>query len=826
MFKRKPRKKRKPRLFKRKGFWIFLCFCAAIAAAGLFWLDEYLKPFRARALIYQMEQINDLEKPSLIFDRHGEIIGRMFVENRSVISIEEVPAKLIDALMAQEDQRFFGHRGVDWIGVVRAVYLNLKAGEVNQGASTITMQLARNAYDLKTEASSRGESGIERKIVEAFLALRIEAYLNTQLPSEDRRRAKMQVLEYYLNRIPFGSGFYGIRSASLGYFGKEPKDLTIEECASLVACVKNPASLTPLRHPLANKKARDHVLNRMLAEDMITHADWSRMKSLPVTVNPRPLKRGTSHLYEKVAGLARLKAGTEAMSRGGFKIYTTIDRRAQEEAHEALRQQLDKVELVQGYGHPLYKDHQKTEGEAPKYLQGAALMIDSRNGEVLAYVGGRDYGHSQYDFIESGRRPLGTAFLPFIYSAALMQGWHPSTTVDDSQMDNRAVMVGGREGILGEWGMESRTPKYEGRISSRRALAASKIAASVRLGRTIGLERVVEHARTFGFDFKDAELLNRVFLGSEPASLRELVLAYTSFSQGGKVPRRLRYIERIENENQDIVYEAPRDGEKQRALDGLDEAGAYQMHSMLQDTLRTGNLAGETLRPDGEGFFGAVKTGTTNDFSDGWCVGYNGAVSLGMWVGFLEGGQGAIYEDAFGRELAYPAWARVMTLANAVLPGSELQAPDSLELVSLCERSGLLATPRYCYDPSETRDGEATFRRTVYRDWLRKDRPQVGYCDVHGQGGLSIDEVLASYGPDRGPTSDENLLAVSPIRPKAPALIGSDPYNSVVLSLAPATEDEVMIMRPPVFLLDYGVPGEEEATLRLPRPEKLEIGVD
>ena len=167
-----------------------------------------------------------------------------------------------------------------------------------------------------------------------------------------------------------------------------------------------------------------------------------------------------------------------------------------------------------------------------------------------------------------------------------------------------------------------------------------------------------------------------------------------------------------------------------------------------------------------------------------------------------------------------------MTVANGLLPGQELPVPDTLELVSLCERSGLLATPRYCFDRIEGQEGEASFRRTVYRDWMRKDRAQVGYCDVHGQGGMSIDEVLAMFGPEASQTVEHESLAVSPIRPKSPALLGSDPYNSVVLSLAPSIEEEIMVMRPPVFLLDYGVRGEAEATLRLPRPEKLEIGVE
>ncbi len=815
----------KRRFYKRKGLWIFLLICVLIGVGGLMYLDHRMDPYRDRAKIYKMEEIDDVELPSLILDRKGAEIGRMFVENRAVIGIEEVPAILIDALLAQEDQRFFEHKGVDWVGVARAVYLNIKAGEVNQGASTITMQLARNAYDLKTEATVRGESGIERKIVEAFLALRIEEFLNSEMPSEDRRPAKMKVLEYYLNRIPFGSGFYGVRSASLGYFGKEPKDLTIEECASMVACVKNPAGLTPLRYPKSNKKARDHVLNRMLAEGMITQADWARMTALDVTVNSRPLQRGTSHLYEKVAGLARVKVGLEAMSRGDFKIYTTIDREAQREAEEALVEQLKSIEEVSGYRHTRFDDYEGETGTVPDYLQGAVLMTDSRSGAVRAYVGGRDYSDSQFDFIEHGRRPMGTAFLPFIYSAGLASGWHPSTTVDDSPMDNRAVMVGGREGILGEWGMEVVNPRYEGRITSRRALSESKIAASVRLGREVGLEKVIEHARGFGVDFKDAKLLNRVFLGSEASSLREAVLAYSAFSQGGRMPATLRFIERIENGAGETIYGGRDGAEETRPVSGLDGAGAFQVHSMLRDVLRTGNLRNEEAKPGTDTFPGVAKTGTTNTFSDGWSLGYNGTVSLGIWVGFAQGGKAPIYDGAFGKKLTYPAWARVMSAAESLFPGLEVPVPDSLELVGICERSGLLATPRYCYDRVETPEGERNYR-TVYREYLRKDRPKLGFCDVHGQGGVAIDEVLSSYGPDAVKSTHEETLAVTPIRPQAPALIGSDPYKSVVLSLAPGSEDGMAVMQGPVFLQDFGVPGEEEATFRLPLPKKIEIGLD
>lgn len=827
MAKRRHSNKGKWHLYKRKGFWAFLMISALIGVVGLLWLDSYLDPYRVRAAGYDIPRhINDIEQPSLILDRNGMEIGRMFVENRSVIGIEEVPPRMIEALLAQEDQRFFKHKGVDAMGILRAIYLNVKAGEVNQGASTITMQLARNAFDLKAEAEEREEGGIQRKIVEAFLALRIEKHLNEELPSEDRRRAKMRILEYYLNRVPFGSGYYGVRSASLGYYGKEPTDLTTEECCSIIACVKNPAGLTPLRFPERNRTARNHVLNRMRDEGMITDKEWMEMTSRPVMVHPRPLQRGTSHLYERVAGSAREKVGLEAMSRGDFKIYTTIDRDVQRSAEAALTAQLDAIEQIAGYAHPTHAGYQHKEGEVPPYLQGALLMIDSATGGVLAHVGGRDYVHTQYDFIESGRRPLGTAFLPFLYASAFGRGWNPGSSLGDDPMDNRAVMVGGREGILGEWGMETMSPRYEGRITARRSLASSKIAASVRLGREVGLENVVAQAREFGFDFTDTKLLNRVYLGSEPESLRDGVLAYSALSQGGLKPAGLRYIDRIENERGEIVYQASRAGEQLRPVPGCDAATAYQVHSILQDTVRTGNLAGEEQDLVGDPFPGGVKTGTTNNFSDGWCFGYNGAVSLGMWVGFLEGGRDSIYPDAFGRRLTYPAWAQVMNTAAATHPAKEIPVPDSLKIVSLCKSSGLLAT-RYCYDTIEDPERGATFRSTIYKEFVRKGGRVVGYCDVHGEGGVAVEQVLKAYGPGSGEASIEERLSVSPIRPMAPALIGNDPYASVILSLAPGQESGGGYMDAgPVFMLENNVRGEEEAMLKLPRPKKIEIEVD
>ena len=518
-------KRRKKRFFKLK--WLLYLFVIGLILGLLaFWVfEQQTKKFRDRAEIYNLEEIDNVEVKSLILDRKGRELGRIFVENRDKISIKDVPKVMIDALVAGEDQRFFAHDGVDRIGVIRAVYINLKAGRQTQGASTLTQQLARNAFHLKQEADKRGEGGLERKAVEAFLALRIE-----------KKYSKEEILEFYLNRIPFGSGFYGIRSASLGYFGKEPRDLSAMECASLVGCIKNPTRISPLNNVKENKKARDQVLQRMVDEGFISSKEGKIYRNTPVVVRPNPIRRGTSHLYERVANAVRSRLGEDALTEGGFKIYTTIDLDVQQAMEKSLLRQLSIAESHELYEQPLYDSYRKRDGK-PNYLQAAGYMIDNESGSVLAYIGGRDFTHSQYDFVESGSKPSGTAFFPFIYTAALENGMSPVTRLIDRPMDNRAVMVDGREGILGEWGMETLQPKYEGDISMRRAMEVSKIAASVRLGKEVGLARVMQTARKFGLSLPETKLLARMLVGADDVSLPEMVNAYATFARAGYAPR-------------------------------------------------------------------------------------------------------------------------------------------------------------------------------------------------------------------------------------------------------------------------------------------------
>jgi membrane carboxypeptidase/penicillin-binding protein len=539
------RKVRKPRFYKRKGLWLTLIVLAMVnGVAAWVVLEKETREYRGRAALYDLDRINDLEIPSLILDRNGKEIGRIFVQNRSIIPIDEVPKIFIDALRAGEDQRFLKHDGVDYIGIVRAAYLNWKARETTQGASTITQQLARNAYDLEGERRKNNETGIQRKLVEAFLAQRIE-----------KRYSKPEILEFYLNRIYLGSGFYGIRSASLGYFGKEPRDLDALESAAIVGAIKNPTNLSPINNPTGNRTSRNLVLGRMVDLNAISRREARSLMDAPLKLNPNPLRRGTTHLYERIADAVNDTLGEDALAAGGFTIHTTILAEAQQAAEKALLESLERAEAQPGYRRQKYRDYSKSSEKPAEYLQGAVLMVEHETGEVLAHVGGRDYAQVPYDFIELGKRPLGTAFFPFIYAAGLEHGFTPASVVEDEPMDNRSVMVGGREGILGEWGMEVESPVYEGNILVRTALEQSKIAATVRFADQIGLQRVIDKAVDFGFPLQNAERLRRLSVGFEEVSMRQAVRAISAFSSGGRLgPQKLAYLDRVENPNGKIVY--------------------------------------------------------------------------------------------------------------------------------------------------------------------------------------------------------------------------------------------------------------------------------
>jgi penicillin-binding protein 1A len=798
------RKLRKPRFYMRAGFWLPLILLGAlVAAAGWVFLETKSREYRDRAATYDLERINDLEIPSVIVDRNGREIGRIFVQNRSVIPISEVPEIFIDALRAGEDQRFQTHDGVDYIGIIRAGYLNWRAGETTQGASTITQQLARNAYNLEGERRKRNESGIQRKIVEAFLARRIE-----------KRYSKSEILEFYLNRIYFGSGYYGIRSASLGYFGKEPRELNALESAAIVGCIKNPTYLSPLNNPMANQRSRNMVLDRMAEIHVLPRREARLLSQEVLRLNPKPLRRGTTHLYERVAEAVGRALGEDALASGGFTVHTTILAEAQEAAENALRESLAKAEARPGYRRQKHEKHRKNSDKPAEYLQGAVLMVDHESGEVLAHVGGRDYAQVPYDFIELGKRPLGTAFFPFIYAAGFEQGLTPAAIVEDEPMDNRSVMVGGREGILGEWGMEVASPVYEGKIPARQALEQSKIGATVRFADQTGLQRVVDTACAFGFPLQKAELLRRIAVGFEEVSMKQAVRAISAFSSGGKLgPADLFYLDRVENPQGRLVYRRQRQAQARPQV--IDPATAWQVHSMMAGSLYRGSSKGALDGLMEKPFHGAGKGGSTHDFGDCWFLGYNRRVTCGVWTGFLLSNGEPIYPGAFSRDLALPVWQAAMNAAAPSFGGGGISPPQNVVEVPVCSVSGQRAT-QFCQQYIEdSSTGVVRSRSTAVSEYFRRGTERLPFCTVHS--GASADPAA----PEMAILNLPALDAV-PVRPKAPVLLGDDPYHTELPSFA-AAPDQPGLVRRRTNVLDSLDLGDIEELIPLKRPQRLEI---
>jgi penicillin-binding protein 1A len=367
--------------------------------------------------------------------------------------------------------------------------------------------------------------------------------------------------------------------------------------------------------------------------------------------------QGQSYAVDYIRQQVIAAVGWDRAMNEGFRIHTTIDSDLQKAAEESLRKSLTRAEQQPGYNHQTYAQYAATfkkvkptvgmNAPAPEYLQGAVIALDNQTGGILALIGGRDFEHNQYDRALQAKRPAGTAMEPFVYAAAFQDDMYPGTVVEDSPLDNRAVMIGGTTGILGEWGPETEENRYEGRISARQALSKSKNGATVRLGMDTGLEPVLQLCRNAGIR-SQLRPYPATFLGSSEVTLAELALAYTIFPNGGSRTSNLHILERIE-EKDGTVWHAQRESKGQNVIK---PAAAYEVHYCLVDALDSGT--GKTARSQ----FGlkkipaAGKTGTAYDFTDALFAGYDSAITCVVWDG-LDKPQ-KIYRGAFGRALALP----------------------------------------------------------------------------------------------------------------------------------------------------------------------------
>lgn len=616
--------------------------------------------YGVKALTYDLDKLDEVPERTLVYDRDGALLGHVsgHGENRLVVPASEVSDHFIKALLAREDSRFYEHHGVDYRGVVRAAITNIKSGGMEQGASTLTMQLARNAFELR-------EMSLQRKLLEVAIAKRIE-----------RNYGKDEILGFYMNRIYFGAGLYGIERASQGFFMKPASDLTAGEGAMLAGIIRGPSLLNPFRSMENAKDTRDEVLARMVDDGILTEAEASATKAEEIVLRPPDKRLATgSYILQTVFDLlANYLDSEDEIKFGGLRVYTTVDSQLQTAAETALDSHLTSIENRSGYRHPKRVDHHK--GEATKYLQGAVVTLDNSSGAILALVGGRDFGDSSFNRAYRARRQAGSTFKPFLYAEAMQRtGMLPGVFVSDDP-----VRI--RHGAGPVWTPGNSDGTFTGLQPAAIGLIKSRNTMSVRVGQIAGLENVRNLASELKFgQIPDSPV---VFLGAFDTTPFTMTSAYSTLGAKG-VNYTPFLIAQIKHRDGRVLFE-----HKVEGVPVFTESIAWVTSDMLAKVMDEGT--GRSARSAGYTAPAKGKTGTTNDYRDAWFVGYTDKVTTGVWVGLDQ--PKTIMDRGYGSTLALPVWTEVMKKAEDNYPGARFPAPAGSANTVLCRECGLLQSDR------------------------------------------------------------------------------------------------------------------------------------
>jgi penicillin-binding protein 1B len=570
-------------------------------------------------------------------------------KERRPVAVDAVPEDLIEAVLAAEDDSFFRHPGVSLSGIARAAWKNYRGGEVRQGGSTLTQQLVKNLY-------LTHERTFVRKGQELVLALLLEL-----------RYGKRAILEAYLNEIYLGSAggvnLIGVGAASRAFFGKDASQLALHEAATLAGVIRAPAPYSPLHHPERAKARRDWVLQRLAALGRVDRQRIERALAEPLAVDPAPVfRRRAPYFADAMAAEAARRYGVESLEDAGFTLFSTLGWSDQRAAQEAVEEGLAAVEKA-------YERRSKATGP----LQAALVSIDPRTGGILAYVGGRQYGASQFDRAGRAERQAGSAFKPIVYAAAFETGHAtPASFLEDSPL---TVRLAGRP-----WRPKNDDGSFHDWVTVRTALERSYNPATARLALQVGIERVVDYANHLGVEGELAPNPS-VALGAAEVTPLELATVFATLAAGGVRPP---------VHGLAAVYD--RYGKPVAGTDlpqharVLTPQTAYLLTSILQGVVDRGT--GRGVRSWGVRGEVAGKTGTTNDRRDSWFVGYSPNRASAVWVGYddnsptrLSGARGAV-----------PVWAR---FAKAVAPAGGYPAfdqPPGVSTAVIDPTTGLLAT--------------------------------------------------------------------------------------------------------------------------------------
>jgi len=563
-----------------------------------------------------------------IFDREGRFVGRILPEGRYWTPIERIPVFLQNALVAVEDARFYEHGGIDVRGIARALVKDVVKGKLAEGGSTITQQLIKNKY-------LSAEKTIDRKLKEGIMAVEFE-----------KKYSKKQILEMYFNEIYYGNGAWGIAQAARLYFDKNPEELTDAECAMLAGVPKNPGRYNPRGDSARVMGRRDVVLQRMVAVKMITARRKEELRAQRVTfTQPNQAPYYLAHIKSRLIE----KYGREISEQGGLEIAAALDLNLQKLAEQTLRDGVKRV--------------------SPQ-LQGALLSMDTATGDLLAAVGGVNYSQSDFNRAFYARRQPGSAIKPLIYAAALEKGIAAASIRNDTPVTYS-------NGSNGSWTPQNYGKELYGSLSLRQALAYSNNIIAVKLLEEVGVPDFTALAGRLGLELHARNDLS-LALGTEDASLHELVQAYSTLANGG-LRSAARSIIRIFDRRSNTVTET-----QPLLTPAISPAVAFVATSMLKDVMTYGTA--RSLRKFSQERPAAGKTGTTDDYRDAWFIGYTPQVVTGIWVGYDKprpGGKGFT-----GGAIAAPIWERFMRTALAARPVADFPQPESVISVTIDPASG------------------------------------------------------------------------------------------------------------------------------------------
>lgn len=549
------------------------------------------------------------EQTSKLFSWDGQLLIEIGRERRTPVSINALPPYVAQAVIAIEDRRFYEHSGYDPLGILRAVSGKL-IGQNRGGGSTITQQLARNMF----ESGVGLEQRYSRKLRELQVAMELE-----------RSYEKDQILEAYLNEIYMGRG-WGFQSASRAYFGKNLTDVNVAEAALLAAILNRPGFYDPFRNPESALNRRNLVLEQMWRQGYINEEESDRWKEWPLPVrdfSDQETSGVAPYFEEWVRQILDSRFGDEVY-RSGLRVFTTLDVNMQKAAEESMEWGWNRIEAQANFGHPPYSDFDTIaafpSGQTP-YLQGMFVALDPQTGAVRALIGGRDFAQSKFDRARLARRQAGSSFKPFVYTSAIASGIPASHIVEDQPVVY--PQVSGED-----WRPQNFEEEFRGPITIREGLRFSINMIAIRLGwEEVGIETVAQTARRMGIQ-TEIERFPSTTIGAAEVIPIEMVEAYTSLATLGTKVRPFPIV-RVENAQGEVIWEPQ--PERTAVLDSM---VARIVVDMLEDAANSGT--GGNLRSVG-GLPYAVpaagKTGTTNDGTNAWFMGFTPSLAAGVWFG-------------------------------------------------------------------------------------------------------------------------------------------------------------------------------------------------